>query len=209
LKSIITNFKMLDLLTQIIISIGIVGILAFLLIKISSKTKENEFILNLRSEDYYEPDIIQNALDNFLFAVKWDELHLQEKVIIRVVENFPILNDPLNFGFNDLMGFAAGMNDDNKIEIYIDNQYWSQMDTSLKLAVLYHEFGHDILNLKHSSGECDIMFAQLQNCVSQDLEFKLHRLINQDLKIEEMPIDLNLDLDLNLNLNIDSNTELN
>ena len=38
---------MLDLLTQIIISIGIVGILAFLLIKISSKTKENEFILNL------------------------------------------------------------------------------------------------------------------------------------------------------------------
>ncbi len=50
-------------------------------------------------------------------------------------------------------GWAAGVCDDNNIRVYLDEAYWnSKTNIVLRLFIIYHEIGHDLLNLKHIGG---------------------------------------------------------
>lgn len=42
---------------------------------------------------------------------------------------------------------SFGCNDDDRIEIYINPSTWKQFDKPMRYFLMYHELGHDILNL--------------------------------------------------------------
>lgn len=44
-------------------------------------------------------------------------------------------------------GLSYGINDDNKVEIYINPSSWLKFSKSMKYYLIYHELSHDILNL--------------------------------------------------------------
>ena len=52
---------------------------------------------------------------------------------------------------NDI-AISSGMNKNNKIVIRIDPEKWENASTAKKWYILYHELGHDVLNLKHGQG---------------------------------------------------------
>ena len=51
-----------------------------------------------------------------------------------------------------VVAIANGMNIDGKIMIDVDPVKWKDASPSKKWYVLYHELGHDFLNLKHGEG---------------------------------------------------------
>lgn len=53
---------------------------------------------------------------------------------------------------NGLLAKANGMDKDCCIEIFIDLKNWNNSNFFDKMFIMFHEFGHDIFNLKHSDG---------------------------------------------------------
>jgi hypothetical protein len=51
-----------------------------------------------------------------------------------------------------IIALALGMNNDNQIIIRIDPKSWQKASPQKKWYVLYHELGHDVLNLNHGEG---------------------------------------------------------
>ena len=67
-----------------------------------------------------------------------------------------IKKNKINSIFIDLptgvVALAEGMNNDDEIIIKVDPSKWRNASASKKWYVLYHELGHDILNLEHGEG---------------------------------------------------------
>ena len=57
--------------------------------------------------------------------------------------------EPLDDG---VIAYAFGRNNDNAIIIKVDPARWSNASIEKKWYILYHELGHDVLNLTHGSG---------------------------------------------------------
>lgn len=51
-----------------------------------------------------------------------------------------------------ILGIAQAMNDDSHIKIRIDRENWFEASPAMRWYVLYHELGHDALNLGHGYG---------------------------------------------------------
>ena len=51
-----------------------------------------------------------------------------------------------------VIALAKGMNNDSEIIIEFDAAEWKKASPSKKWYILYHELGHDVLNLKHGNG---------------------------------------------------------
>jgi hypothetical protein len=52
----------------------------------------------------------------------------------------------------ELLGLSYGINNETKIELRIDPEKWEKASAPKKWYLLYHELGHDVLNLNHGSG---------------------------------------------------------
>ena len=52
----------------------------------------------------------------------------------------------------DVLALAYGFQDDNVIKIQIDPEKWAKSSSQKRWYVLYHELGHDVLNLEHGQG---------------------------------------------------------
>ena len=65
-------------------------------------------------------------------------------------------NDNIKATFEELpkgiVALATGFNNDNVISIRIDPVKWKNASSAKKWYVLYHELGHDVLNLDHGEG---------------------------------------------------------
>ena len=65
-------------------------------------------------------------------------------------------NQKINASFEELGGgviaLAYGMNDDANIKIKVDPIEWRNSSKQKKWYILYHELGHDVLNLEHGNG---------------------------------------------------------
>ena len=65
-------------------------------------------------------------------------------------------NQKINASFEELGGdviaLAYGMNDDSNIKIKVDPIKWRNSSKQKKWYILYHELGHDVLNLEHGNG---------------------------------------------------------
>jgi len=46
-----------------------------------------------------------------------------------------------------LYALSLGLNDDDRIEIYVNPSTWGHLSRSMKYYVMYHELSHDVLNL--------------------------------------------------------------
>ena len=57
--------------------------------------------------------------------------------------------EPLEEG---VIALAFGMNNDDQIIIRVDPTNWQKSDLIKKWYVIYHELGHDVLNLEHGEG---------------------------------------------------------
>lgn len=57
--------------------------------------------------------------------------------------------EPLEEG---VIALAFGMNNDDQIVIRVDPTNWQKSDLIKKWYVIYHELGHDVLNLDHGEG---------------------------------------------------------
>jgi hypothetical protein len=62
---------------------------------------------------------------------------------------------------NDVVGVSFGKNNDDVVEIYIDNSFWEATNQSSRKKLIYHELGHDILNLDHSEDPKNFMFPNI------------------------------------------------
>ncbi len=61
---------------------------------------------------------------------------------------------------DNLIGLSFGMNDDAKIEMVVDPQRWAEASPPKRWYILYHELGHDVLNLEHGqAGKMMFNFA--------------------------------------------------
>ena len=81
--------------------------------------------------------------------------------------------------FSDASGMAIGMDDDSKIEIYIDYDDWNDLTRYEKRKLLYHELLHDCYDLEHVNDQCDIMAPQINDCRDFDLNQNLSQIIKQ------------------------------
>ena len=50
------------------------------------------------------------------------------------------------------LALAYGYGDDTIIKIKVDPEKWAKASPEKRWYVLYHELGHDVLNLKHGQG---------------------------------------------------------
>ena len=53
---------------------------------------------------------------------------------------------------DEVIALSYGMNNDSKIIIKVDPKKWAEASLEKKWYILYHELGHDILNLEHGEG---------------------------------------------------------
>ena len=52
----------------------------------------------------------------------------------------------------ETIALAYEMNNDKKVLILVDPENWKNANQSLRYYIIYHELGHDILNLEHGEG---------------------------------------------------------
>ena len=50
------------------------------------------------------------------------------------------------------LGLSYGINNDTKIELKVDPAKWETSSIPKRWYLIYHELGHDVLNLKHGNG---------------------------------------------------------
>jgi hypothetical protein len=51
-----------------------------------------------------------------------------------------------------ILGVSSGKNKDTQIELKIDPELWAQASAPKRWYLIYHELGHDVLNLEHGQG---------------------------------------------------------
>ncbi len=61
----------------------------------------------------------------------------------------------------DYWGYAEGVCNDSVVSIGVAWSYWANATVIERLALMYHEFGHDVLNLGHGSNTDDIMHPMI------------------------------------------------
>ena len=71
-------------------------------------------------------------------------------------------------------GVSYGLNDDDKIEIYINPTTWEQFNRAMKYTLIYHELAHDVLNLKDlkvsSHNEGKLMYPELATLENKSMD---------------------------------------
>lgn len=53
---------------------------------------------------------------------------------------------------NNILGVSSGKNKDTQIELKIDPELWANASGPKRWYLIYHELGHDVLNLEHGEG---------------------------------------------------------
>lgn len=53
---------------------------------------------------------------------------------------------------DNILGLSYGMNNDKLIKVFVDPVKWSNASKPKKWYLIYHELGHDVLNLSHGNG---------------------------------------------------------
>ena len=105
--------------------------------------------LDLREINVYD----LKAMVNFFIE---DYNRRSEKVSAKLINPKIFKEEQVKATFEPLEGEAIalsyGMNDDSKIIIKIDPKKWAEASLEKKWYILYHELGHDVLNLEHGEG---------------------------------------------------------
>ena len=147
--------------------------------------KTNQFIKDLKKSITYHDHQIDKIYNDFLVNTNVD---LSSQNVSISLVNFPYVFDWQTIAYyedsdinslNDLIGFAAGKDNDDKVEIYLSYKDWKSLSSYEKKKLLYHELLHDVFNLEHESDDCSIMHEKINLCNHYNLDYQLSQLINQ------------------------------
>jgi hypothetical protein len=148
------------------------------------KKKHKKFIESVKSSKIYEDD---NIIEFYIDFIKIAKIDLSgQDVFIKLVD-FPYVLDWQEFIYkqksdvsilNDFIGYAAGMNNDDKVEIYINKKDWDLLDYDKKRILIYHELCHDIFNLEHTNRGCGIMSPAICD-FENEINLELKQLLNE------------------------------
>ncbi len=94
---------------------------------------------NLKKVNQFD---LKLMVDIFLIDCKNNGIELRSNKIAT-------LFDPIE---GETLGISYGMNNDNLINLKIDPVKWSIASTPKRWYLIYHELGHDVLNLNHGNG---------------------------------------------------------
>ena len=125
---------------------------------ISYVTKNKNLIKSLIQEDKGSESIKIKIDGKRLSNVDLYDLREMIKIFISDcrVNGIDILPNNIKATFDELpegtVALASGFNNDNQITIKADPAKWQNASPSKKWYVLYHELGHDVLNLDHGEG---------------------------------------------------------
>ena len=147
--------------------------------------KIRKFVREINKEKGYEDPFIDKIYNDFLVISGFSSSN--QSVNIKLAK-FPFIIDWMSMYdkdtdldlFSDASGMAIGMDDDSKIEIYIDYDDWNDLTRYEKRKLLYHELLHDCYNLEHVENSCDIMSAKINSCSNFDLDKNLYEIINNE-----------------------------
>lgn len=104
--------------------------------------KEQNYLVgeyNLKNVNQYDLNLM---IDVFLLDCKNHNIIVKK---VKVVTSFETLD-------GETLGLSYGINNDNKIELKIDPVKWENSSIPKRWYLIYHELGHDVLNLKHGNG---------------------------------------------------------
>ena len=96
--------------------------------------------VDVRQMDMYQLD---KLVEVFLADCRDHSIYIQHPQYVRATF------EPLE---GELIALAFKMNVDDEIEIKVDPENWSRSSLAKKWYILYHELGHDVLNLEHGQG---------------------------------------------------------
>ncbi len=69
---------------------------------------------------------------------------------------------------------SLGLNDDSRIEIYINPSSWKHFTKPMRYFLMYHELSHDILNLddlkKNTSNEGELMYPEISRYENKNMD---------------------------------------
>ena len=126
---------------------------------ISYVTKNQNLIKNLTKKEKESESKKIKIADKKLSNVNVFDIREMIKIFIldcRVNGINIMTNDNIKATFEELpegiVALAAGFNNDNEISIRVDPLKWKDASSAKKWYVLYHELGHDVLNLDHGEG---------------------------------------------------------
>ena len=119
----------------------------------------------------------------------------RSNIIVPSIETLSATFKPLEEG---VIALAYGMNNDNQIFISVDPKNWDNSDITKKWYVIYHELGHDVLNLDHGEGgKMMFNFADREYTWDEfykDKDYMFDYVLNRQVKKTDPP-SLTLDID--------------
>jgi hypothetical protein len=104
--------------------------------------KEKQYLVgdnDLRKINEYD---LNKMVDVFLLDCKNNKIPFTKGKVLVSFEKLPA----------GLLGVSSGINDNSKIELKVDPEKWLEASLPKKWYLIYHELGHDVLNLNHGNG---------------------------------------------------------
>tara|TARA_R110001583_G_scaffold52235_3_gene162436 strand:- start:1443 stop:2486 length:1044 start_codon:yes stop_codon:yes gene_type:complete len=108
----------------------------------TQNSTDSDFEINnidIREIDTYTLPLF---IDVFLNDCKQNNIYLNK-------QNIKITFNPLD---GNTIALAYAMNDNNNIVVKVDPSNWENSSLAKKWYIIYHELGHDVLNLEHGEG---------------------------------------------------------
>jgi hypothetical protein len=117
--------------------------------------------VDIRNINQYD---IKSFIEVFINDCENNKIKIQKDMIISA--NF----EPLD---GNIIALAYGLGDDSKVIIKVDPLKWKEASIEKKWYIIYHELGHDILNLNHGeAGKMMFNFADKEYSWKDFLEDK-------------------------------------
>ena len=104
--------------------------------------KEFSFLINNVDIRYINEYNIEDFIEVFLKDCKSNGIRVSTQ---NIKCKFKFLPSPI-------IALAYSMNDNSKITIEVDPERWEEASIETKWYIIYHELGHDVLNLEHGHG---------------------------------------------------------
>jgi hypothetical protein len=104
---------------------------------------ENKFKINNKDFRKTETYDLKSMITIFLEDCKLNGISIPD--IINISSTFEVLE-------SKTLGISLGMDNDDIVVIKIDPESWSKSSITKRWYLIYHELGHDVLNLKHGEG---------------------------------------------------------
>ena len=153
------------------IIIGLVALIIILLIYKSFKNQTDNHLYESISTSSYESDEdFQMYVDKFYRDVGVYGIFPKKPktTIIRFAKLDQLHNT------THIHGLSYGINDDDRIEIYINPSTWKSFNKPMRYFLMYHELAHDILNVddldEKTINEGKLMYPTIADYEKKDMD---------------------------------------